>query len=84
METETHMCQVKYDVVNKREYYWLQNFTKFDTLFQHACDWYQNTKRQYDTHLLYEAIKLEALEDFLEQGGYILDVPKSMRYMVDK
>ena len=84
METETHTCQVKYDIVNKREYYWLQNFTKFDKFFQNACDWYQTTNRQYEPHLLYDAIKLEALEDFLEQGGCKLDIPKSMRYFIDK
>jgi len=80
--TETHTCQVKYDIVNKREYYWLQNFTRFDTLFQDACDWYRDTKIQYDVHLLYDAIKVEAIEDYLEQGGYKLDVPKSLRYML--
>jgi hypothetical protein len=76
------MCERKYEIVNKREYYWLQRFTKFDMLFQNACDWYVETKRQYEPCLLYDFIKVEALEDFLEQGGCIYDVPKSMRYMV--
>lgn len=82
--TDIHKCNRKYEIVNKREYYWLQFFTKFDTLYQEACDWYQQTKRTYDPYYLYEAIKIEALENFLEQGGYILDIPKSMRYLIKK
>jgi hypothetical protein len=80
MATHSHVCERKYDIVNKREYNWLQHFTKFDEFFQNACDWYVDTKRQYDVHLLYDAIKVEAIEDFLEQGGCIYDVPKSMRH----
>lgn len=82
MKTDTHVCQQKYEIVSKREYYWLQSFTKFDEFFQNSCDWYVEKKRNYDPYILYDAIKLEALEDYIEQGGCVLDVPKSMRYLV--
>lgn len=79
----SHMCFHKYEIVNKREYYWLQSYTNIDKLYQNICDWYQQTNQIYEPYLLYEVIKMEALQGFLEQGGYILDIPKSMRYLVE-
>lgn len=78
-----HTCKRKYEIVNKREYYWLQQYTRFDTLFHEACEWYFTNNRQYQPELLYEAIRLEAIQDFIEQGGgCVFDVPKSMRLLL--
>jgi hypothetical protein len=82
LETTTHTCQAKYEIVNSREYYWLQNYTRFDELFQFACNWYHEKSRYYETDCLYDVIKIEALEDFIEQGGCVWDIPLSMRDLV--
>lgn len=79
---QKHTCQYKYDIINKRDYYWLQRYTNFDNLFQETADWYHSQNKHYEAHILYDYIEREAVEEYIEQGGDVCDVPTNIRHIV--
>ena len=80
-----HDCDVKQDTIyDKRAHYWLKTFTDFDNCFQEMVDWYQAQDKPYQVDILYEAMQLEALEKYLELGNDVYNIPKSLRWLVQK